>query len=259
MPNQNSKNCWIIGASNGIGEALAKKYFSNGYNLMISARDETKLQELAEQLTKTSKKQKIIPSALDVCDVSSLQKSFDKFLQEIGKIDLIIFCSAIYTPTSAIGFDLSKASKTIDVNLKGAINLLHVVLKNMSQEKHGHIAFLASVAGYRGLPKSFAYGASKAGLINLCEGIYPELQKHNINLSVINPGFVKTRLTDKNKFKMPFIINSTQAADKIFEGIKSNRFEIHFPKQFTYFLKLLKILPNSIFLFISKKILPNNE
>ncbi len=124
----------------------------------------------------------------------------------------------------------------------------------MKAQNSGHLAFIASVAGYRGLPQSFAYGASKAALINLCEGIYPELQRHNINISVINPGFVKTRLTEQNKFTMPFIITAPKAADEIFKGLEAKKFEIHFPKRFTYFLKLLRILPNVIFLEIIKKI-----
>jgi short-subunit dehydrogenase len=255
MTNNNSKNCWIIGASNGIGEELAYKYSSCGYNLMISSRNKDKLQEISHQINKEKNdKQKILVSALDVCNIFSLQNSYQEFLEKIGNLDLVIFCSAIYNPTTAINFDLKTAIETIDVNLKGAINLLHVILPKMVESKNGHIAFLASVAGYRGLPQSFAYGASKAGLINLCEGIYHELKNQNINLSVINPGFVKTRLTDKNKFKMPFILTPKQAAEEIFLGIEAKKFEIHFPKKFTYFLKLLRIMPNWLFLSIIKKI-----
>ena len=255
MTNKVSKNCWIIGASNGIGEALAHKYYSSGYNLMISSRNNEKLKEVFNNINQEkNKQQKVIISSLDVCDIYSLQTSHKKFLDEIGNLDLVIFCSAIYSPTKAINFDLKTATETIDVNLKGAINLLHIILPNMVENKNGHIAFLASVAGYRGLPQSFSYGASKAGLINLCEGIYHELKRENINLSVINPGFVKTRLTDKNKFSMPFILTPNQAAEEIFYGIEANKFEIHFPKKFTYFLKLLRIMPNFLFLFIIKRI-----
>ncbi len=250
------RTCWIIGASHGIGAALVEKYFKCGFDLMISARSLDKLHTIREQIlhqNKTATNQ-ILVSQVDVCDVASLQKSCDEIVDKLQKIDLIIFASALYQPTSAIGFDLQKACETIDVNLKGALNLLHVVLPKMTAQNFGHIAFIASVAGYRGLPQSFAYGASKAGLINLCEGIYPELKRHNIDLSVINPGFVKTRLTEKNSFEMPFIISVEKAADEIFFGLNAKKFEIHFPKKFTYILKFLRILPNSFFLKIINKI-----
>ncbi len=250
------KTCWIIGASHGIGEALAKKYFAHGFDLMISARNEQKLQQIREEILSQNieAKNQILIGVLDVCDVNSLQKSCDEILQKTSRIDLVIFASALYQPSLAMNFDLEKAQEIMAVNFGGALNLLHVILPKMRQQNFGHIGIIASVAGYCGLPKSFAYGASKAALINLCEGIYPELKAHNINLSVINPGFVKTRLTAQNSFAMPFIVTPNQAADKIYEGLEAKKFEIHFPKKFTYFLKFLRILPNFIFLNIIKKI-----
>lgn len=252
----NKKTCWIIGASHGIGEALVKKYFDCGYQLLISARSEEKLKQIAAEISATNpaSTNQILVSQVDVCDVASLEKSCQELTKNFGRIDLIIFCSAIYYPTKLINFDLAKALQTIDVNLKGAINLLYAALPQMFKQNFGHIAFIASVAGYRGLPQSFSYGASKAGLINLCEGIYPELKSYNIDLSIINPGFVKSRLTDKNSFSMPFIITAKKAADEIFSGLEAKKFEIHFPKRLTLFLKLLRILPNRIFLFLIKKI-----
>jgi len=250
------KTCWIIGASHGIGEALVQKYFDNGFDLMISARSEEKLQEIRQRILGNNRNNsnQILVSKVDVCDFSSLQKSCDEIVQKLQKIDLVIFASALYQPTKLLGFDLQKAQETIQVNLGGALNLLHVVLPQMTKQKFGHIALIASVAGYRGLPQSFAYGASKAGLINLCEGIYPELKTYNIDLSVINPGFVKTRLTQKNAFNMPLIISVEKAADEIYEGLEKKKFEVHFPKTFTYFLKIFRILPNWLFIKIIKRI-----
>ncbi len=250
------KICLIIGASNGIGEALVKKYFNQGFDLLISSRSEDKLQQIRKKLLDNNKnaENKIIVFKSDVCNTKSIEDLINVAYQNFSKIDLIIFCSAIYSPTSAFLFDLEENHKIIDTNLKGAINLLHNILPKLEQQKFGHIAFVASVAGYRGLPQSFAYGASKAGLINLCEGIYPELLRKNINISVINPGFVKTRLTEKNKFTMPFIITPDKAADAIFSGLEKKHFEIHFPKKFTIFLKILRIMPNFIFLKIIKRI-----
>lgn len=250
------KSCLIIGASHGIGEALVEKYFNQGFDLIISSRSEDKLQQIKTELYKKvlTIQNKIVVCKSDVTDLSSLKALFDLVYAEFSKLDLVIFCSAIYNPTSAFDFNLEQAHQTIDVNLKGAINLLYEVLPRFEKQNTGQIAFVASVAGYRGLPQSFAYGASKAGLINLCEGIYPELAKKNIAISVINPGFVKTRLTDKNKFAMPFIITPQQAAQRIYNGLEKKQFEIHFPKKFTIFLKLLRIMPNSLFLKIIKRI-----
>jgi len=136
----------------------------------------------------------------------------------------------------------------------GALNCLDVVIKKMLVQKSGHIALVASVAGYIGLPKSMSYGASKAALINLAETLYAELSHFNINVSVINPGFVKTRLTDLNNFKMPAIIEAEEAAQIIIKDLEAKKFEIHFPKKFTIWLKILRILPYSLMLFFTKKI-----
>lgn len=257
------KNCWIVGASYGIGEALAHKFYQSGYNVILSARSSEKLDELQQNLLLESDSKsnigEIATSILDVCDLNSIQKSFVELLEKFQKIDLVIFCSGLYKPMSVADFDLDSAKKIIDVNLVGFLNLLHVTVPQMIKQKSGHIAAVASVAGYCGLPQSFAYGASKAALINLCEGIYPELQRHKIDVSVINPGFVKTRLTDQNKFQMPFLISSLEAANFIFDGLQKKYFEIHFPKKFTFILKLLRILPYRIFFFFTKKSLPKSN
>ncbi len=249
------KTCWIIGASHGIGEALAKSYYDQGFNLAISARSIEKLEKIKEEFSSSRKKpREIFVTKVDVVDVGSLIKARDKIVKNFGKIDLVIFCSALYQPTSAINFDLIIAKQVVEVNLNGFLNLLHVITPQMLKQKGGQIGVIASVAGYFGLPKSFAYGASKAALINLCEGIYPEMLKQGIVISVINPGFVKTRLTDKNSFKMPFIISSKRAAEEIVRGLQKKQFEIHFPKKFTLLLKTLRLLPYRLFFFITKKI-----
>lgn len=249
------KTCWIIGASHGIGEELAKKYFVQGFNVAIAARSVEKLEQIKEQLLLSAKEpREVFVNKVDVVDVNSLTNARDKILKNFGQIDLVIFCSGLYQPTSALNFNLTTAKQTIDVNLNGFLNLLHVITPQMLKQKGGQIAVIASVAGYCGLPQSFAYGASKAALINLCEGIYPEMQKQGIAISVINPGFVKTRLTDKNSFKMPFIISPKSAAEVILKGLEKRKFEIHFPKKFTFFLKVLRLLPYPIFFFLTKKI-----
>jgi short-subunit dehydrogenase len=244
------KTCWIIGASEGIGESLAHEFNSKNYNIVLSARNEEKLKDVQKNL----KFGKNLIEKLDVVDLGSIQKAQENILKEFEKIDLVIFCSALYQPMSVINFDLELAKKINDVNFNGFLNFLSVIIPQMQKQKAGQIAVIASVAGYIGLPNSFVYGSSKAAIINLCEGIYPELKKQNIDLSVINPGFVKTRLTDKNSFKMPFLISSKKAAEYIFEDLKKKKFEIHFPKKFTIILKILRLLPYKILFFLTGKL-----
>ena len=254
------KNCWIIGASSGIGMELVKKFYENDYNVIISARSLSDLQNLKSEIEvdgKNSNKEIFIAN-LDVVNFDNFSLAVKNILQKFPKIDLVIFASAIYERMEAENFDLTLAKKIMEVNFNGFLNLLHLILPHFLQQKSGHIACIASVAGYSGLPQSFAYGASKSALINLCEGIYPELKHKNIDLSIINPGFVKTRLTEKNNFEMPFIISSKQASDYIYQGLIAKKFEIHFPKKFTFILKFLRILPYRIYLKIITKIFQQN-
>ena len=254
------KNCWIIGASSGIGMELVKKFYENDYNVIISARSLPDLQNLKTEIevdNKNSNKEIFIAN-FDVANLDNFSLAVKNILQKFVKIDLVIFASAIYERMEAENFDLTLAKKIMEVNFNGFLNLLHLILPHFLQQKSGHIACIASVAGYSGLPQSFVYGASKSALINLCEGIYPELKHKNIDLSIINPGFVKTRLTDKNNFEMPFIISSKQASDYIYQGLIAKKFEIHFPKKFTFILKFLRILPYRIYLKIITKIFQQN-
>jgi short-subunit dehydrogenase len=240
-------NIWIVGASAGIGREMALQYLQAGHNVAISARDENALNEMRKH-----KNCLILP--LDVVDEKAIKKSFEILLRKFQKIDLFIYGSAIYKPMKALQMDFEFAKKTIDVNLTSVFYFLDLVAKKMHEQKSGHIALIASVAGYRGLPNSLAYGASKAAMINLAESLYAELKPCGIDVSVINPGFVKTRLTAQNNFKMPFLLDTKSAASIIIKGLKAKKFEIHFPKKFTFFLKFLRILPNCLFLKIAMRL-----
>jgi short-subunit dehydrogenase len=270
------KNCWIIGASSGIGHETAKKYFQQGWNVIISARRIDKLNSLKQQIQNQFPKQnskenpQVNPQensqvntqqnpqqnlqnhieifAFDVCDHENFLNSTNQIFEKFGKIDLVIFACAIYKPMTLKNFDLKLSQEILNINLNSALNFIDIVIKKMITLQAGHIAVIASVAGYRGLPKSLAYGASKAGLINLFEGIYSELKANNIDLSIINPGFVATDLTAKNNFKMPFLISTQKASEYIFLGLEQKKFEIHFPKRFTMLMKIIKILPNIFYL-----------
>ncbi len=239
------KNILIVGASHGIGKELAYEYHKLGNFVNLFARDFKSLESIASEL-----KTNIKIFELDVTD----EKKSQEILNEFSKIDLFIYCAGTYKPMAANEINLCEAKKINEVNFIGALNCLNVVIKKMLSQKFGHIALVASVAGYVGLPKSFAYGASKAALINLAETLYAELAAFNIKVSVINPGFVKTRLTDKNNFKMPAIISANDASKYIIKGLDKEKFEIHFPKKFTIWLKLLRILPYKFLFFFTKKL-----
>ncbi len=239
------KNILIIGASHGIGKALAFEFAKEKNNLFLASRDFDAMAALKTQLQAN-----IEVFALDVTD----EKNAREVLEKISQIDLFIYCAGTYKPMPVEQFDLKEAKKINEVNFVGALNCLDVVIKKMLAQKSGHIALVASVAGYVGLPRSMAYGASKAALINLAETLYAELSHFGIDVSLINPGFVKTRLTDLNDFKMPAIIGTQEAARIIVKDLKSKKFEIHFPKKFTIWLKILKILPYKLILFFTKKL-----
>jgi short-subunit dehydrogenase len=260
------QTCWLIGASSGIGFELAKKFCSNGYNVIISARSLNNLQELKneiDQLKKNSSSSQnfgeVMIETVDVIDINSLNIAWQNIVAKYPQIDLAIFASAIYERMSLKNFDLNLAKKIVDVNFNGFLNFLSIVAPYFITRKSGHIATIASVAGYRGLPQSMCYGATKSAIINLCEGIYPELKSQNVAISVINPGFVKTRLTDKNNFAMPFIISPQKASDFIFKGLVAKKFEIDFPKRFTMILKFLRILPYKFYLPVINKIYQKNN
>lgn len=237
------RSIWIIGASSGIGAALAKQLALEGARVIISARSADKLEALSAEIGAEA-------YALDVTKFEDIKNIAEK----IGKINSVVFMAGIYTPMNFDNMNLSDANHIIDINFKGALNAVLAVLPILKKQKFGQIALCASIAGYRGLPNAQPYGATKAALINLAESLRLELSPSNIDVKVINPGFVKTQLTDKNRFDMPAIITPEQAAQAIIKGLKDNAFEIHFPKKFTYFAKCLRILPNWIYFKLAKKL-----
>jgi len=248
-----SNTAWIIGASSGIGEALAYKLASEGYALTLSARREESLNALAKQL-KDPEAHSVIPC--DVSDLSSLRSAYEA----LEDLSLVIFAAGIYEPMGMHEYNHDTALKTLSVNLTGAFNLYEVVQKQaIDPSKFLHIAWIASVAGYRGLPNSCAYGVSKAGMINLAEIQRTELEQFNTKVQVINPGFVKTRLTDKNDFQMPMIIPSEKAAEYIYKGLHTDRFEIAFPPVFALIMKLIRIFPDFIFFKLMQYLIKQNQ
>lgn len=243
-----NKVIWIIGASSGIGEALAHEMASRGAVLALSARRKDKLEKLKGSLGESQ--HKIL--AVDVSDAELVTRTAGAIRAAFGRIDSIIFLAAGYKPMKLESLDLAVTRQIIDVNLMGAFNVINAALPILKDQPEGQIALCGSVAGYIGLPGGQPYSATKAGIINLAESLRAEFPK-KIDIRLISPGFVRTELTDKNDFKMPMIISPEEAAKTIADGLTGRRFEIHFPKCFTLWLKLLRMLPYSVALNITKK------
>ena len=245
---KNQKKIWITGASSGIGKAVAEKFAKEGWQVAVSARRKEILDEMAKDLNISS-------YPLDVVDEQNCKITFQKIISDFTEIDLCIFCSGTYDPKKEKEIDIKQSKFVMDVNYFGVLNCVKTVEKYFKNKKRGHISIVSSIAGYRGLPNSSGYGPSKAALNNFAESIYFDFKKYNVRVSVISPGFIKTPLTDKNDFPMPFLRSVEFAAEKIYGGlIKSNSFEIHFPKQLTLILKFLRILPYKIYLFLIYKL-----
>jgi short-subunit dehydrogenase len=238
------KRIWLIGASEGIGEALAKKLvFTKKAKVIISARNEEKLTKLHKELSPNHS----LVAPLDVKDYESIKKAYLSIKDAWGGVDIVIYNAGMSGLKKYRKFVLSEALETLDVNLLGAFRALSLPVKDFVDEKRGHIVLVGSVAGYGGLPASTAYGASKAGVIHMAEGLRLDLAPVGVKVQVVNPGFVETRLTKVNDFEMPALISAEKAADYIIKGIKADKFEIHFPKKFTLLLKFLQLLPYSLY------------
>jgi NAD(P)-dependent dehydrogenase (short-subunit alcohol dehydrogenase family) len=244
---ENQKKIWITGASSGIGKALAEKFALEGWKVAASARRKEILDEMA-------KNENISSHPLDVTDQEQINDVFSKIIKEFGGLDLCVFSSGTYDPKLEQEINIKQNKFVMETNFFGVLYCIKSVEKYFKDKKNGHISIVSSIAAYRGLPNSSGYGPSKAALTNLAESLYFDFKKHNIRISLVSPGFIKTPLTDKNEFPMPFIKSPEFAAEKMFDGItKSKSFEIHFPKALTLLLKFLRILPYRIYLFLIDK------
>lgn len=234
---------WLIGASEGIGRALALQLAQYGHRLIISARNAERLQSLQAEMH--SEYHVILP--LDVTDTASVTKAWQEIVAQQAWPDCMIYNAGTYDPLTADQFDLGKIEQMIDINLHGALRVLADVIPHFVAQRRGHIALVGSVAGYRGLPGAMGYSSSKAALINLAECLRCDLTKHNIKVQIINPGYVQTRLTAKNNFAMPMMISPENAARIIARQLFKPVFEIRLPWLFTTICKLFQILPNWLY------------
>ena len=244
---KNQKKVWITGASSGIGKAVAEKFAKENWKVAISARRTEILNEIA-------KNENIFAYPADVTNPNKIQETFNKILNDFGNIDLCILSSGTYERKSEKGINVENIKKVMEVNFLGVVSCVKAVEEHFKSKKDGHLAIVSSPVGYRGLPKSSGYTPSKASLNNFTQGIYFDFKKFNVRVTLISPGFIKTALTDKNEFKMPFLKDTSYAAEKIYNGLVNKKsFEIIFPPQIAFIYKIFQILPNKIYNYLISK------
>jgi len=236
------KKIWITGASSGIGRSLAIKFANEGWKVAASARRENLLKELSDKYPN------IESFPLDVTNIDKCNSVFKEIIEKFKNIEICVFGTGVHDPESEKKFNLDKVRKIMEVNFFGTMNSINSVYSYYNKKKSGQISVISSVAGYRGLPAAGAYCASKSALTSFTESLNFEMKRKNVRVTLISPGFIKTPMTDQNDFPMPLIKSPEFAAEQIYLGlIKKKGFEIHFPKIFTFFLKFLRMLPNSIY------------
>ena len=240
------KSVWLVGASSGIGRATAHALHAQGAKVFVSARNQQALEQFAAEHAGA------VAVALDAGDPASVRAA-SQIVLAAGPLDLLVYCAGYYKELRATAFSLGEMLKHQQINYVGALLALDAVLPHFIERQAGHISLVSSVAGYRGLPKSLAYGPTKAALINLAEVLYLDLKDSQVGVSVICPGFVDTTLTAQNSFTMPGLISPDEAAHQILRGWRFGEFEIHFPKRFTLWMKGMRLLPDFLYFPLIRK------
>lgn len=245
------RRVWLVGASSGIGAALAQELLRAGATVALSARRPAQLREVAAGHAQA------IVAPFDILDQAAWDERYRDIRAQAGGVDLVVFCAAAYRPERSWDVSAEGAAHTLAVNLGSVYTGLATVLPDMLARGSGGVAIVASVAGYMGLPNASVYGPTKAALINLAELLYTDLHPRGLDVYLVNPGFVQTALTDQNAFAMPALQTPQAAALAIRGGLASGKFEIHFPKRFTIWVKLLGALPYRLrFALISHFLVP---
>lgn len=242
------RTAWLVGASSGIGRATAERLHARGARVVVSARSAPALDEFVAAHAGSDS------IALDVTDREAMRDAAARVVSVHGRLDMVVYCAATYAPMRAEGFDLEVALRHLQVNYVGALHLLDAVLPQLRRQRRGHLSLMASVAGYRGLPKALAYGPTKAALNNLAEILYLDLHDRGLGVSVINPGFVDTPMTAGNDFAMPALMQPDAAARAILAGWAAGRYEMHFPRRFTLLMKLLRHLGERSYFFAVRRV-----
>lgn len=232
------KRYWLIGASEGLGRALAHRMSRAGVELLLSARNAERLADLSAELPGPSQ-----TLALDVAN----DKSVAQAARAAGEVDGIVYLSGVYWPMAAQDWDVDKVTQMFDVNLTGAARVLGHVVPDMVARDKGHVVLTGSLSGFRGLPGAIGYAASKAGVMALAECMQADLHKTGVEVQVVNPGFIRTRLTDKNDFSMPFLMEADAAAQVMFDHMGTHRFKSSFPTMFSWVFRLSQFLPDALY------------
>ncbi len=234
---------WVLGASSGIGKALAKALLERGARVALTARNKEALEVLAHEYG--ASQTLVLPA--DVTNQFDIDAAYARVNAQWSGIDLVVLLAGTHSPVRAWELDANEAEALFRVNVFGVFRTLARVIPDLVSRGEGGIAVVSSVAGYRGLPTSLAYGASKAALTNFCETLYLDLRPKGVSVYLVSPGFVRTPLTDRNAFDMPALISVEEAAYQMVRGFERGEFEIHFPKRFTRMMKLLRLLPYRLF------------
>lgn len=234
------RRVWLVGASSGIGLALAQRLHALGATVLVSARRAEALRAFTDAHPGS------VALPLDVTDRAAVRSAAEA-ARAGGELDLVCYCAGHYHPMRATAIDLDDLLRHHEINTFGALYLIDALTPAMLARGQGHLSFISSVAGFRGLPQSLAYGPTKAALINLAETLYLDLQPKGLGVSLVNPGFVETPLTAGNEFHMPALITPDEAAREMIKGWSRGDFEIHFPKRFTRVMKLLRLLPYRLY------------
>ncbi|MEK9644440.1 MAG: SDR family NAD(P)-dependent oxidoreductase [Alphaproteobacteria bacterium] len=237
---------WITGASKGIGRALAIRFARAGSTVAASARSADALAVLARDAE--SLPGRVVPLPLDVTDAAAVAAALGNLIDAEGLPDLVVMNAGTHIPVDGMSPTSADFKALLDLNVMGTVHVLEAVVPRMVARRAGRLAIVASIAGYRGLRTASAYGASKAALINMSEALRVELADAGVVLQLVNPGFVDTPLTEENEFPMPFLMSADKAAERFYRGLHSSRFEITFPKRFTWILKALRLLPYCLYL-----------
>ncbi len=235
MRNWQGKRYWLVGASEGLGRALAERLSAAGAEVILSARNADRLAEVAASLPGPSQ---VVP--VDVANVASVREA----ALAVGQIDGVVFLAGLYWPMTAQNWDADKAETMCDVNFTGCARVMGAALPAMVARGAGHVVITGSLSGFRGLPGAIGYSASKAGTMALAESMRADLRGSGIVVQVANPGFIRTRLTEKNDFKMPFLMEPAEAADHMFRHMQTDRFKVSFPTVFSWFFRLSQFLPD---------------
>ena len=239
---------WVTGASTGMGRQLALDLARAGWTVAATARGEEKLTALSNEATTTSGR--IAPFPCDVTDADAMAATVAEIGAALGPIALAVFNAGSYFPTHGAALSVKNFAYTYDVNLMGVVHGLVPAVHAMQARGRGQVVIIGSVTSYFGLPAAAAYGSSKAALNNMAESLRHDLDKMNIRIQVMNPGFIDTPATEKNEFSMPALMPVEKASARIVEGMRSGGFEVTFPRRFTWFLKLLRLLPHPVVHFV---------